>query len=222
MLQACFRKRMSAKKREESLFIFPAQGMGTKHIVAHAFVVYNSEEGYHIKAALDLFYKTLRHVQLALSADWTPIPRRAQTDSRSTKVANFQKTNLTCKHAPRWLKTTVERYIGDKGAKGKQGEDRKPYQIQSGVNTLLLSYENHSQNGPLPTPKTHNISARHSQIWQECFYSTLYIWLGSETARKGEKRERPDRSLDELWQGCDRYKYFGSPNQIQNQIGSVL
>ena len=92
---------MSAKKREESLFIFPAQGMGTKHIVAHAFVVYNSEEGYHIKAALDLFYKTLRHVQLALSADWTPIPRRAQTDSRSTKVANFQKTNLTCKHAPR-------------------------------------------------------------------------------------------------------------------------
>ena len=33
------------------------------------------------------------------------------------------------------------------------------------------------------------------------------------------------RSVDETlfpWQGCDRYKYFGSPNQIQIQIRLVL
>ena len=49
---------------------------------------------------------------------------------------------------------------------------------QSWVKTLLLSFDNHAQNVPLPTPKL-----RYGTIFQpaipetlqKCFYTTLYI-----------------------------------------------
>ena len=45
------------------------------------------------------------------------------------------------------------------------------------VKTFLLSFENHSQNVPLPTPKLHCCAIFQPAIpesWQECFYTTLY------------------------------------------------
>ena len=55
------------------------------------------------------------------------------------------------------------------------------WQEQSCVKTFLLSYENHSKNVPLPTPKLHNGAIFQQAIpetGQECLYTTLYS-LGS-------------------------------------------
>ena len=44
--------------------------------------------------------------------------------------------------------------------------------------TFLLSFDNHSQNVPLPTPKLHYsaiFKPAIPQTWQECFYTTLYM-----------------------------------------------
>ena len=52
-----------------------------------------------------------------------------------------------------------------------------PICVQSCAKKGLLSFENHSQNVPLPTPKFHYAAIFQPSIpgnWSECFYTTLY------------------------------------------------
>ena len=52
--------------------------------------------------------------------------------------------------------------------------------VQSCVKTFLLSFEIHSQNIPLPTPKVHHGAIFQPAIpetWQESFFTTLYLAL---------------------------------------------
>ena len=47
---------------------------------------------------------------------------------------------------------------------------------QSGVKTVLLGFENHSQNVPQPNPKMHSDAIFQPSVpetWQECFHTTL-------------------------------------------------
>ena len=47
--------------------------------------------------------------------------------------------------------------------------------IQSYVETFLQSFENNSQNVQLPTLKLH-YGTIFQPAWQECFYTTLYLF----------------------------------------------
>ena len=70
---------------------------------------------------------------------------------------------------------------------GPKGQIVQSNKVQSCAKTLLLSFKNHSENVPLPTPKMHYGAIFQNAIpktWQECFYTNLYKAITSFQANE--------------------------------------